>query len=50
MFVMCSVAGLGTLNGHLRKEDSRNSMYGDPGTPDINEVRGSLLELQIGMG
>ncbi|KAK3545989.1 hypothetical protein QTP70_019305, partial [Hemibagrus guttatus] len=28
-----------TMNGHLRKEDSRSSMYGDPGTPDINEVR-----------
>ncbi|XP_026793122.3 dedicator of cytokinesis protein 11 isoform X1 [Pangasianodon hypophthalmus] len=32
-------AGLVTMNGHLRKEDSRSSMYGDPGTPDINELQ-----------
>lgn len=38
------------MNGHLRKEDSRSSMYGDPGTPDINEVRGSLLKFWSGIG
>uniref|UniRef100_A0A671P8B3 Dedicator of cytokinesis protein 11-like n=1 Tax=Sinocyclocheilus anshuiensis TaxID=1608454 RepID=A0A671P8B3_9TELE len=32
-----------TQNGHIRKGESRSSMYGDPGTPDINELhkRGS---------
>ncbi|XP_062850163.1 dedicator of cytokinesis protein 11 [Trichomycterus rosablanca] len=34
-----------TQNGHGRREDLRNSMYGDPGTPDINELnrRGSTI-------
>ncbi|XP_035392551.1 dedicator of cytokinesis protein 11 isoform X3 [Electrophorus electricus] len=32
-------------NGHVRREESRGSMYGDPGTPDINELhrRGSTM-------
>lgn len=48
MFVF--LAGLVTINGHLKKEDSRSSMYGDPGTPDMNEVRVSLHDFQSGMG
>uniref|UniRef100_A0A673HUD8 Dedicator of cytokinesis protein 11-like n=1 Tax=Sinocyclocheilus rhinocerous TaxID=307959 RepID=A0A673HUD8_9TELE len=37
---VCFTAGAITQNGHIRKGESRSSMYGDPGTPDINE-RGS---------
>ncbi|KAI2662871.1 Dedicator of cytokinesis protein 11 [Labeo rohita] len=34
-----------TQNGHIRKGESRGSLYGDPGTPDINELhrRGSTM-------
>ncbi len=35
---VCVTAGV-TQNGHVRKGESRCSMYGDPGTPDINEVK-----------
>uniref|UniRef100_A0A8C1F8Y1 Dedicator of cytokinesis 11 n=1 Tax=Cyprinus carpio carpio TaxID=630221 RepID=A0A8C1F8Y1_CYPCA len=36
---MCFTAGVITQNGHVRKGESRGSVYGDPGTPDINEVK-----------
>uniref|UniRef100_A0A8C2EY00 Dedicator of cytokinesis 11 n=1 Tax=Cyprinus carpio TaxID=7962 RepID=A0A8C2EY00_CYPCA len=35
---MCFTAGVITQNGHVRKGESRGSVYGDPGTPDINEL------------
>ncbi|XP_056115262.1 dedicator of cytokinesis protein 11 isoform X1 [Rhinichthys klamathensis goyatoka] len=37
--------GVVAQNGHSRKGESRGSMYGDPGTPDINELnrRGSTM-------
>uniref|UniRef100_A0A672QQA9 Dedicator of cytokinesis protein 11-like n=1 Tax=Sinocyclocheilus grahami TaxID=75366 RepID=A0A672QQA9_SINGR len=37
--------GVITQNGHVRKGESRGSMYGDPGTPDVNELhrRGSTM-------
>ncbi|XP_076828066.1 dedicator of cytokinesis protein 11 isoform X3 [Brachyhypopomus gauderio] len=37
--------GVISQNGHVRRDDSRGSMYGDPGTPDINELhrRGSTM-------
>lgn len=38
MMCFCVIAGQLTMNGYARREDLRNSMYGDPGTPDINEV------------
>ncbi|XP_027025359.1 dedicator of cytokinesis protein 11 isoform X1 [Tachysurus fulvidraco] len=45
-------SGQVTMNGHLRKEDSRNSMYGDPGTPDVNELqrRGSTMSTVPSIG
>uniref|UniRef100_A0A8C1WK78 Dedicator of cytokinesis 11 n=1 Tax=Cyprinus carpio TaxID=7962 RepID=A0A8C1WK78_CYPCA len=30
--------GVITQNGHIRKGESRSSMYGDPGTSDVNEL------------
>ncbi|XP_051505801.1 dedicator of cytokinesis protein 11-like isoform X2 [Myxocyprinus asiaticus] len=39
-------------NGFVRRMDSRGSMYGDPGTPDINELhrRGSTMRTLPAIG
>uniref|UniRef100_A0A8B9RKX0 Dedicator of cytokinesis 11 n=1 Tax=Astyanax mexicanus TaxID=7994 RepID=A0A8B9RKX0_ASTMX len=44
--------GVITQNGHARRDDSRSSMYGDPGTPDINELhrRGSTMSTLSSVG
>jgi len=44
---VCFTAGVVAQNGHSRKGESRGSMYGDPGTPDINEVKQKQISLQM---
>ncbi|TRY94835.1 hypothetical protein DNTS_029910, partial [Danionella cerebrum] len=40
-------SGAVTQNGHIRRGEARGSLYGDPGTPDINELhrRGSTMSI-----